>query len=181
MVSLLEYIGNTINNLNTGFNSYKSNGVQLPSGEVIEFTDQKEKQFIGIGDCYGEAFYIRSNPQITYLSEKRLTSTQTTSSAVKVCRLVAYSWKEKNSESMMNKLTTDLKAIRFNNFPRNTRPQITIKRSNHNYMDNVKEELKKELKDVPAEFVCVSIDFELKYYPAVCECEEETLTNCEHD
>lgn len=184
MVSILDYIGKTINNANPGFQSYRSNGIQLPDGTVIEFTDQKEKEFIGIGDNFGEAFYIRFDPQINFnTSERRITSSSSTISAVKQCRLVAYSWKpDTNSETLTHKLINDLKLIRFSQFSFTQRPVITIKRSNHNYLDNVKEEFKKAPEEVGGfEFVCVSIDFDLKYFPSECECYEETLINCAYE
>lgn len=185
MISLLEYIGNTINERNPHFNKFDVNGVQLPTGEIIKFTDNKEKQFIGVSDNFGEAFYIRFTPQINFqTSERRIASTQTTLSAIKQCRLIAYSWKsDTNSETLMTKILTDLKGISFINYVSTQQPQIIIKRSNHNYIENITEEFKKEAKDSGGfGFVCISIDFDLKYYPSECgDCFEEELTNCLHD
>lgn len=184
MISLLEYIGNTIHENNPHFNTSHVNGIQLSSGEVIKFTDKQEKQFIGVSDNFGEGFYIRFNPQINYqTSERRISSAQSTVSAIKQCRLVAYSWKETNSETLMNKLVTDLKNVNFLNYTSKQRAQIIIKKSNHNYTDNITEEFKKEAKDVGGfSHVCISIDFDLKYYPSECgECFDEELTNCLSD
>lgn len=182
-VAILEYIGNTIKNNNSFFDTFRVNGIQLPGGEVVEFSDHKEKEFIGIGDNFGTAFYIRSNPVISYPGERRLSSKRQSVSAVKQCRLVAFSWDmELSSEGLMNKMETDLRSIKFSNFESSRKPSITIKKSNRNYLDNAKEELKKELKDIPQEFICVSIDFELKYYPAECdECFSESEPSCNYD
>jgi hypothetical protein len=177
---IIDYIGNTINNENKFFASYKTNGVQLPSGEVIGFSDKGDKEFIGAGDNLGTAFYIRFNPQISFSAERRISSIRAQNSAVKQCRLVAFTWDKMSSEWLMAKLISDLKKVNFSNYAYSRRPSIVVKKSNHNYTDNIQEEYKKELKEISQEFICISIDFELKYYQEECDCEEEPLT-CNYD
>lgn len=167
MTSLLDYIGEFIKAHNSYFDSFKVNGVQLPDGQVIEFTDGKEKQFIGISDNLGTSGYIRFDPQITYSSERRITSSASIGGFIKQCRLVAFSWKpEITSQQLMTKLVMDLKKIPFSTSRQ--KPIITIRRSNHNYLDVVKEELKRETVGGYG-FTCISIDFELKYFEGECE------------
>lgn len=181
-LKIIKYIGQTIKNNNSYFDNFFVNGVQLPGGEVIEFTEQKEKEFIGIGDNFGTAFYIRFNPAISYNTERKISSRKSSDSANKQCWLVAYSWDQSiKAEWLMNKLETDVRRITFSNYNYSRKPVITIKKSNHNYLDIVKEELKKDLKDVPQEFICVSIHFDLRYWPAECsECFTETVS-CNYD
>lgn len=173
---ILDRIGTYIKDNNTYFNSFTVNGTQLPDGRVIQFTDGKEKRFIGISDNFGTAGYIRSNPRITVpTSARRISSGVNHSGYLKQCRLVAYSWNDElTSEALMTKLVTDIRNI---NFTGNTRvPVITIKNTNHNYLDIIKDEFLKEPKEVGGfGFVCVAIDFDLQYWSEECSiCEINT-------
>ena len=72
---VLDYIGEYIKDNNPYLNSFTVNGIQLPSGEVIKFTDNTEKSYIGVADNVGTHGYIRYNPQITHnQNERRLSS-----------------------------------------------------------------------------------------------------------
>lgn len=167
---ILDRIGDYIKDNNPYFNSFRVNGIQLPTGEVIEFTDGKEKRFIGIADNFGTSGYIRSNPKITVpTSGRRISSATNHAGYLKQCRLVAYSWSDQiTSEALMTKLVTDIKAINFTG--NNMRvPVITIKNTNHNYLDLIKEEFLKEPKEVGGYgFVCISVDFDLQYWSEEC-------------
>jgi hypothetical protein len=163
---ILDYIVDYIKDRNQVFNSFGVNGIQLPGGEVIEFTDGVEKKFIGIGDNFGTAGYIRFNTQINHNQPDRRLSSSRSGSYLKSCRLVAFTFKrEFASEDMMTKLITDLKSVPFTGMK--SRPQIIIRKSNHNYLDIVKDELKKDF--TGAEFACVAIDFDLRYYADSCD------------
>jgi hypothetical protein len=165
--SILDYIGTYIKLRNENFSSFRVNGVQLPGGEVVEFTDGVEQKFIGIGDNFGTSGYIRYNPRIEHQTGERRVSSVRSGTYLKKCRLVAYSFTEGTvSETFMTKLVTDLKAVPFIGYRQ--RPTIIIRASNHSYTDILKEELKKE----PSQFgrvTCVAIDFDLRYYADSCE------------
>lgn len=170
-VEILDYIGDYIKAHNSYFRSFKVNGVQLPGGQVVEFTDGQEQRFIGVSDAFGTAGYIRCNNQINHsANERRISSGPSETGAfVKSCRLVAFCFDGSlTSETLMTKLTSDLKKVPFSTQKR--RPQIIIKKSNHNYTDNVTEEHKKEAKEIGGfKHVCISIDFDLKYFSGECE------------
>jgi hypothetical protein len=167
--TLLDYIGEFIKNNNAFLDSFRVNGVQLPNGEVVEFTDGTEKRFIGISDNFGTAGYIRYNPQINYQQNSRRISSARSGAYIKNCRLVAFSWNpEIGSETLMGKMVNDLKSIPFTTAKR--KPTVTIRRSNHNYIDIFTEESLKEMKDSGgSQFTCISIDFDLTYYEGECE------------
>lgn len=164
MTSIVDYIAEYLKLRNPVFDFFGVNGIQLPAGEIIEFRDGLEKKFIGIGDNFGTAAYIRFNPQITHNQTDRRLSSSRSGSYLKTCRLVAYTFKnEFTSEEMMQKLVTDLKAVPFIGYQR--RPQIIIRKSSHSYYDICKEELKK---NPVTEFVCISVDFDLRYFEDTC-------------
>lgn len=166
---ILDAIGTYIKEQNPYLNSFNVNAVQLPDGTVIEFTDGQEKKFIGIGDNLGTAGYIRFNPKIVNQStERRLTSSSKNTSYIKQCRLVAFSNnKDLGSEALLTKLLSDINRVRFTGIGR--APVISIKNSNHSYADIIQEEYKKQLEEIGGyEFICVSIDFDLKYWNDSC-------------
>lgn len=173
-LEVLKYIGENIKEQNKFFDTFGVNGIQLPGGEVIKFTENKEKQFIGISDLEGTAFYIRFKPAINYTSnERKLTSCETTQAALLNCRLVAFSFNQNqplDPEKVLNKLLYDLKRMHFGDFQ--SKPQIQIKKSNLSYLENFTEETKQAL--ATREFMCISIDFDLKYFVNLsnCECED---------
>lgn len=169
-MQLLQTIGDTINSLNPGlFDNYSVNGIQLASGEVVSFNDQKEKKYIGISDINGTAFYIRVEPSVTASPTRKISSLARPNVDVINCRLVAYSFnKSLVSETLCNKLKTDLGRIMFQSVAAN-KPVITVRRSNTNYIDNFLTEVRKETFDPGDSFICVSIDFELRYVPDECD------------
>jgi hypothetical protein len=171
MTSIIDYIADYLKARNPAFDFFGINGVQLPSGEVVEFKDGKESRFIGIGDNYGTGAYIRFNPSITHNQADRRLTSSTSGTYLKTCRLVAYTFKDDfESEEMMTKLITDIKQTPFTGFGK--KPQILVRKSNHSYYDIAKEEL---LKDPNSEFVCVAIDFDLRYYAESClDCDYDT-------
>lgn len=174
---ILDHIGTYIKANNSFFNSVRVNGIQLPDGQVIEFTNGQEKQFIGIGDNVGSGAYIRFDPSITHTTERRVSSVRS-GAFIKKCRLVAYSFdKSLTSETLMSKLVRDLKNILFSGASR--KPVIVIRKSNYNYLDILKEEFKKEIKEMGGyEFCCISIDFDLTYWDGECEvCDPENPNN----
>lgn len=172
--AILDNIGTYIKANNLYFNSFLVNGVQLPDGEVIQFTDGQEKKFIGISDSSATAGYIRYNPKISHQpNDRRISSGRSTNGFIKQCRLVAYSFNSSlTSENLMTKLITDLSRLVFTSLDR--APTITIKASNHNYTDVLQEEFKRDVAGYT--FVCISIDFDLKYWSTECEisCDEST-------
>lgn len=169
--SILDYIGQYIKARNSNFSSFGTNGVQLPSGEVVEFTDGVEKKFIGVGDNFGTSGYIRFNPKIDHQTSERRISSVRSGSYLKRCRLVAYTFDTSiSSETFMTKLVTDLKLVPFIGFRQ--KPTIIIRSSSHSYTDILKEELKKEPKNF-SQVTCIAVDFDLRYYADSCEsCQE---------
>lgn len=169
-IELIQEIGDQIKSKNSFFDTYGVNGIQLPSGQVIKFSDNKEKKYIGIDDCSGNTFYIRFNPSISYTANERIfTSCQSPFNALVSCRLVAFSFDNNNrisSDKLMKKLIHDLKNISWNDI---TKPQIIIKKSNLSYYENFTEETKQVI--VEQEFVCISIDFDIKYFVAEVTCD----------
>lgn len=169
---ILQYIGDAINTLNPGvFNTYAVDGIRLKDGTVIKISDSHEKQYIGISDNVGTSFYIRSEPSIQYSqnSGRRISSIKPVSNTTKTCRLVAFTFDDSiESEKLMNKLTTDLKNLRFSTLTGGSKPLITVRRSNSNYADNYLEECRKEFNS-GQEFICVSIDFDLRYFTEDCD------------
>lgn len=178
-VNILKYIGGVLKHNNVYFDTYGVNGLQLKTGEVISFDDNGEKKYIGVSDNVGTSFYIRSEPKITYeTTDRKMSSLRKINNAIKTCRLVAFSFKadEKiNSEILVNKLVNDLTLIKFTGLDIN-KPEITIKGSNASCIDNFVNELKKEdATDIP-NFICISIDFELRYYDPSCnDCDVNSM------
>lgn len=173
-LEILNYIGGVVKKANVFFDTFAVNGIQLPGGQVVKFDDNQEKQYIGLDDTVGTSFYIRSNPLITYSNtDRKLSSMRSVNNAIKTCRLIAFSFDPNSnisSELLTNKLIHDLTSITFKGLAMN-RPQITIKKSNNNYLDNLKDELKKDTKDfqgIGNICICVSVEFELKYYDPEC-------------
>lgn len=172
-LQILQAIGDAINDLNPAvFDTYHVNGIQLTDGRVIRLDDTKEKQYIGISDHVGTSFYIRSNPDVTVLGGgRKLSSFSRPAQENKVCRLVAFTFKpqddENYSEALCNKLKTDLSKIQFQSIAGN-RPVITVKKSNSHYIDNFITECQKQFRSGEA-FICVSVDFEVKYTAAECD------------
>lgn len=169
-LELIQQIGDQIKAANDFFATFNVNAIQLPSGQVIKFTDNKEKKYIGIEDCSGNTFYIRFNPAVTYTAnERRLSSCQDSFNALVACRLVAFSFdnnKRIDSNKLLNKLLHDLKNISFNTI---SKPQIIITKSNLSYYENFTEETKQQV--IAQEFTCISIDFNIKYFMAQSTCE----------
>lgn len=167
MTSIIEYIADFLKLRNPVFSSIGINGIQKPSGEVLQFTDGNEKRFIGIGDNLGTAAYIRFDPKINHNQPDRRLSSVRSGSYLKSCKLVAFTFSsEFESEDFMQKLITDLKAVNWVGFKK--RPQITIRRSNHTYWDIVNDELKRSPEQIGDAFRCVAIDFDLRYYADTC-------------
>lgn len=174
-LTILTYIGEVINQLNPGFfDTYAVNGVRLNDGRVIRLDDKQEKEYIGIADNVGSSFYIRVDPAIAHPGSRRISSITTPAQAVKTCRLVAFSFKGGiDSEILSAKLKTDLSRIRFDAISTTSRPMIAVRRSNSHYIDNFLEETRKEAFMSGYSFVCVSVDFELRYDGNECtDCEE---------
>lgn len=165
MTFIIDYIADYLKLKNEIFDFIGVNGVQLPSGQVIQFSDGVEKRFIGIGDSFGTAAYIRFNPSINHNQPDRRLSSSKSGSYLKTCRLVAYTFKgEFEAENFMTKMVTDLKSLPFLGFKK--RPQIIIRRSNHSYFDIAKEEL---IREPNTEFRCISVDFDLRYFADSCD------------
>jgi hypothetical protein len=170
-LEFIKVIGEQIKEANKFFDTFGVNAIQLPSGQVIKFTVEKEKQYIGIADCTGNTFYIRFAPQINYgTNDRKLRSCENNQSAVVNCKLVAFSFEERkklDTEKVHDKLLHDLKKINWMDF-KNT-PQITIRKSNFNYLDNFSAETKQTV--AAQEFMCISIDFDLKYLVNLASCD----------
>lgn len=174
-LTLLTYIGQVVNQLNPGtFDTYAVNGIRLNDGTVIRLDDKQEKQYIGISDNVGTSFYIRVDPSISHPGSRRVSSITSPAQAVKTCRLVAFSFRDGiDSENLSAKLKTDLSKIRFEAISTTAKPMIAVRRSNSHYIDNFLEETRKQSFDRGASFVCVSVDFELRYNGDECvECED---------
>lgn len=171
MTSIVEYIKDYLVLKNPVLDKFFINGIQKPSGEIIEFSDNNEKRFIGIGDDFGTAAYIRFDPKINHNTPDRRLSSSRSGTYNKRCRLVAYTFKsEFDSEDFCQKIVTDLKQTPFLGFKQ--RPQITIRQSNHAYQDIIVDELRKQPEQIGAGFRCIAIDFDLRYYADTCsDCE----------
>jgi hypothetical protein len=175
-LTLLLYIGDVINQLNPGtFDTYQVNGVRLPDGRIVKLTDSLEKEYVGIRDNAGTSFYIRVNPSVNHAAAgRRIGSMTPPAQSVKSCRLVAFSFKEGiDSENLSAKLKTDLARIKFESLSTTARPTITVGKSNSHYIENFLEETQKKAFDMGSSFVCVSVDFDLRYSGDECtECED---------
>lgn len=169
-LQILTAIGDALNTLNPGvFDTHHVNGIKLADGRVIKFDDNKEKEYIGISDHVGTSFYIRSDASVQVLGGgRKISSFSRPSQENKTCRLVAFSFTDiHESEALCNKIKTDLSRIQFNTISGN-RPVITVKKSNSHYIDNFLEECQKQFRGGEA-FLCVSVDFDVKYTAAECD------------
>lgn len=175
VLALLRILGDWVKAENPYFDTHAVNAIKLPNGTVINFTNNQEKQFLGISDCEGSSFYLRFDPVIEYEENPRkMSSCDPSFIGVAKCKLVAWSFDGRqplDSDKVIKKLVNDLQTYPFG------RTKVLIKKSNHSFRDVFKEET---LKEPPTEFMCVSVDFNLRYYTEnVCEdCDVFYIPEC---
>lgn len=145
------------------FDNYEVNGIKLNNtGQVIRFTDNTEKKYIGITDCEGNYFYIRFNPNITFKEpNRRITSCQKAYLATAQCRIVALSFSNQiSSDKFSDEIIRKMRA--FTSADKIARPTIFLKKQNFNYIDVLTEEATGAISS-GLEFTGIYIDFDLTW------------------
>jgi hypothetical protein len=180
VLDLIKEIGDYIKAENPFFDNYAINGVKTSDGRVIQFTDNRDKKYIGITDCEGNYFYIRFDPNITFSEPaRRLTSCQKTFNATAKCRIVALSFSNVvSSDKLTDRLIRGLKEFKSTNVM--ARPQIVLTKQNFHYIDVFKEEVRERISE-GMEFTGVYIDFDLIWGQddAIClPCELDIEREC---
>lgn len=170
ITALLNELGDYVKAQIPYFDNFGVNGIKLPSGQVIQFSDNQEKKYIGINDCEGNYFYIRFDPNITFREpNRRITSCQKAFEATAKCRLVALSFKnDVSSDKLSDQIIRALKS--FNSINVIAKPSILLKKQNFNYIDVLTEEATGALQS-GLEFTGIYIDFEFNWKQDDNNCE----------
>lgn len=171
VLTLIQEIGDYLKANIPFFDNYEVNGIRLNnSGQVIKFTDNNEKKYIGLTDCEGDYFYIRFNPNITFKEpNRRITSCQGAFLATAQCRIVALSFKnEVSADKLCDQIIRNLKNFQSTNVI--ARPQIILKKQNFHYVDVLTEEASGAI-ETGLEFTGIYIDFDLTWQQDDNNCE----------
>lgn len=163
VLTLIQELGDYLKANIPFFDNYGVNGIKLNNtGQVIQFTDNTEKKYIGITDCEGNYFYIRFNPKIAFKEpDRRLTSCQKNYLATAQCRIVALSFtNEVSSDKLSDQIIRTIRA--FSSTNKLARPSILLKQQNFNYIDVLTEEATGAISS-GMEFTGIYIDFDLTW------------------
>lgn len=169
VLELTKLIGDYIAVENGVFDNYGVNAIKTGDGRVINFTNIKEKQYLGIDDTKGNYFYILINPTITIGEpERQISSCYKAHEATAKCRLVAMSFDGTlTGDWLSNRIIRNLQDVVFTGV---TRAKVNIKATNFNYVDVLKEEVRESI-DSGTEFVGMYVDFDLVYQQNTNSCD----------
>lgn len=170
VLNLIQEIGDYIKNQIPFFDNYGVNAIKTADNRIINFTDNQEKKQIGIDDCYGNYFYIRFDPNITFAEpQRRFSSCEAKFQATAKCRIVALSFTNVvSSDKLTDMLIRNLKSFSSTNVF--ARPKIILRKQNFNYSDVFNEEAAQRLTS-GVEFTAIYIDFDILYYQDSNNCE----------
>lgn len=170
VIDLINEIGAFVKSENPFFDNYGVNAIKTADNRIIQFTDNHEKKYIGIDDCYGNYFYIRFDPNITFTEpQRRISSCEGKFLATAKCRLVALSFTNVvSSDKLTDALIRSLKQFASANVF--ARPRIILRKQNFNYSDVFNEEAAQRL-TTGVEFTAIYIDFDLVFYQDSNNCE----------
>lgn len=171
--TLLIYVAETLKLNNLYIDNYFVNCIQDKEGKILK-DFRYNKEYAGLNDTKGNAFYIRylSNIQFSQ-SDKRFSDENEIDVRIPL-RLVFYSIAAKkrlNPVHIEQKLRNDLRLITFDTFNATTESnlKIEVKESNIFSENVIEKELNRKLNS-GADVVCISIDFDLLYKDLPTSC-----------
>lgn len=170
VLDLIEEIGAFVKSENPFFDNYGVNAIKTADERIIQFSDNSDKKQIGIDDCYGNYFYIRFDPNITFSEpQRRFSSCEAKFQAIAKCRIVALSFTNLvSSDKLTDAIIRSLK--KYSSINLFARPKIVLRKQNFNYSDVFNEEAAQRLTS-GFEFTAIYIDFDLVYFQDSNNCE----------
>lgn len=171
LTRLFEFIGDQIKAANPWINSYNVNCIQLPDknngqkGEVVNFVGE-EKEYLGIDDSKGNAFYIRTNPKLTYSPQRQMSSCEPTVEVTVPFKFVFFTINQDEDFcplKLESLFSNNIRGINFAKYLGEERKiKIIIKESNTDAFQVFFDEIGKKYK-FGAKSICISINCELKF------------------
>lgn len=180
LTKIFDFIGAQIKTANPWINTYAVNCIQLPDtkvglkGRVVNFIGE-EKEYLGIDDSKGAAFYIRTNPKFTYLVQRQISSCEPTLEVTIPFKFVFFAINQDEDYSPLvieNIITNNIRQLSFSDYLGTERKiKIVIQNSNTDAFQIFFDEIGKKF-DVGAKAVCVSVECQLKFL-STKDCEED--------
>lgn len=176
-IDILKYIGAQIKERNSFFDTYIPNAMVFKDGVIVQESNSPDKVYVGISDTNGTAFYLRMENKTIYEKPAKQFSSLTTGSLAKnKIILVAYTFKEAfelSVKKVEERLVATLENINFSTSGLKSNPHIELISSNSSATENIVTELKKQKfnGEVKKDFMCVSVEFYIKYTVNLVDCD----------
>lgn len=171
LTKIFDFIGDKIKTENPWIISFAVNCIQLPDkkngqkGEVVNFVGE-EKEYLGIDDSKGNAFYIRTNPKFTYSPQRQISSCEPTIEVTVPFKFVFFAINQDEDFcplKLESLFSNNIRNINFAKYLGEERKlKITIKTSNTDAFQVFFDEIGRKY-TFGAKSVCISIDCDLKF------------------
>lgn len=183
---LFQHIGHKINAANPWIDGYAVNAIQLPknsdgsSGQIVNFIGE-EKEYLGIDDSKGAAFYLKTNPEFLYTTQRQMTSCTPDSEVTIKFKFVFFAINQEQDYDPLqleNLFSNALRQMTFSDYAGIERKiRLIVLNSNANAYDVFSQEIGKKY-EFGARSVFVQINAELKFLSSRdCDNECGVFTN----
>lgn len=171
VTALFKHIGFKLKSANPWIDGYAVNAIQLPnnsdgtSGQVVNFIGE-EKEYLGIDDSKGSAFYLKTDPEFLYAPQRQMTSCTPDSEVTIRFKFVFFAINQPEDYDPLqleNLFSNALRQMTFSDYAGIERKiRLVVLNSNANAYDVFSQEIGKKY-EFGAKSVFVQINCELKF------------------